>query len=142
MIQEQSAKNGLGRGARTNNVLLIVLLSVSFCIASAVVMGVRIGKPLRYFGEHQFITWISAIQLLFVAWLSYRIFHVQVKNHSLKKVWRSPAILWFLICLGFIFLAFDDYCSIHENVDRWIHHVLGMKETALSDRIDDVLVGL
>ena len=47
-----------------------------------------------------------------------------------------------MICLGFVFLAFDDYCSIHENVDRWIHHVLGMKETGLTDRIDDVLVGL
>lgn len=142
MNPKQRVLNPELESERTRTLLFLVLLFVSFCIGLAIVMGVRIGKPLRYFGEHQFITWISAIQLLVIAWFSYKIFHVQVKHNSLKNVWRSPAILWLMICPGFVFLAFDDYCSIHENVDRRIHHVLGIHETGLTDRIDDVLVGL
>ena len=42
--------------------------------------------------------------------------------------------------LGFLFLAFDEFLSIHEQMDRWIHWIFNMEETGLSDRIDDFII--
>ena len=116
---------------------------MSLSIALALVMGIRIGKPVRYFGEHEFITWISTAQLLVVAGLSYKIFQLgRLNDYAVRDAWRSPGVVWLIVSLGFVYLACDEYFLFHENIDRWIHSLFGIEETGLTDRIDDLLVGL
>ena len=44
--------------------------------------------------------------------------------------------------IGFFFLAFDESAKIHEGIDKKIHRVFGIKETWITDRIDDLIVGV
>jgi hypothetical protein len=53
---------------------------------------------------------------------------------------RDPAQLWAVIAFGFAFLAFDEALSIHERADVLLHWLLSWEETALTDRIDDVII--
>lgn len=46
------------------------------------------------------------------------------------------------MCAGFVFLAIDELVEVHEHLDEWIHLWLGVRETALSDRLDDMIVAL
>ena len=42
-----------------------------------------------------------------------------------------------------MFLSIDEVARLHENMDRFIHkRIFHMKETALSDRIDDLIIGV
>jgi hypothetical protein len=41
---------------------------------------------------------------------------------------------------GFLFLALDDLIMIHEKTDKLIHQLLQIKETAISDKIDDIII--
>ena len=43
---------------------------------------------------------------------------------------------------GFLFLAADDLFLIHEDMDRRIRFAFNLAETGLTDRIDDLLIGL
>lgn len=91
--------------------------------------------PKAYFKEFQLITWISALKLLSIAYINRQIYQIQLNNKKSKF-----ANLWFLISAGFIFLFLDEVLLIHENIDKTIHILLGINETGLSDRIDDLIV--
>jgi hypothetical protein len=48
-----------------------------------------------------------------------------------------------LVAAAFVFLAVDEASRFHEGVDKRFHeYVLGRDPTALSTRIDDLLVGV
>ena len=112
----------------TKKVLFLALTANVIFIA----IGLIIGKPPeQYFSkEASYITWVSFFQLLIIANLSWKIFKI-----------RKGVLLWGIVAVGFLFLATDEVIRIHENLDRIIHKTFHMKETALSDRIDDVIVG-
>lgn len=59
-----------------------------------------------------------------------------------SSFWRDPSVVWAIIASGFLFLAADEVLRIHENLDQLIHYVFGLKETNLTDRIDDLIVGM
>ena len=40
-----------------------------------------------------------------------------------------------------VFVAIDDAIGIHEQMDRWLHTLIGIEETDLSDLADDFIVG-
>jgi hypothetical protein len=81
------------------------------------------------------------LQLLTISLLSYSIF--QTRRRTLGDFnWRSPFIVWLIISLGFFFLAMDDLFKIHESIDHRIHDLFNLKQTALTDRFDDMIVGL
>lgn len=48
--------------------------------------------------------------------------------------------IWLLMSLGFIFLALDEALSIHETLDVLIHRVFALRETWLTDRVDDLII--
>ena len=86
------------------------------------------------FSEGGFLTVFSGLQLLLVAYIA-----VQVKKHSPRT---NTSIIWTLIAVGFIFLTADEFFKIHENLDWLIHEAFNLQETGLTDRIDDILIGL
>ena len=114
----------------TKSILLLTL----FINLLFVGIGLFIGKtPEQYFAkEASYITWVSFLQLLIISNLSWQTFKLK-KNRSL---------LWAIIAVGFLFLATDEVIRIHENLDHIIHRIFHMKETAISDRLDDAIVGI
>ena len=116
---------------------LTLLINTAF-----ILIGLLIGRPPeQYFSkEASYITWVSFFQLLLVAFFSLQVFKIRKGNNN--YFWKNPSFLWLIIAIGFLFLSIDEVIRIHENLDRIIHKSFHMKETALSDRIDDALVGL
>jgi len=88
----------------------------------------------NHFKEGSFLTTLSCLQLLVISGIVF-----QIKKHSL---WKNSSVVWIFIALCFLFLAADEFFEIHETIDHIIHYIFNIQETALTDRIDDVLVGL
>lgn len=53
---------------------------------------------------------------------------------------QHPRWPWILFAAGFVFLLCDELLELHERADRVIHALIGMRENAWTDRIDDVIV--
>jgi len=121
--------------------LIYLLLFDIIATIAAIAIGFHDGKPLRYFGEGYFITWISALQLCTISWLAFSTLNAR-RLQAGHFHFRDPFLIWALISIGFLFLAFDDLFMIHESIDKKIHYFFNMKETGLSDRIDDFIIGL
>ena len=109
-------------------------------IVAAVVIGLsKNGDPSRYFGEGRILTVFSCLQLLATAYYCWKTARSRgMDRNSLK----SPGTLWLILAAGFVFLAADDALLIHENVDRRLHEIFNIQETAISDRLDDVLIAM
>lgn len=87
--------------------------------------------------EKSFITYISVAQLLACGSLAWSV-HKLVEGH--RPDVRSPNFIWAIVACGFLFLALDDALRIHERVDKLVHSVFNLTETALTDSIDDQLI--
>ncbi|MFW2440136.1 MAG: hypothetical protein ACN4GR_12265 [Arenicellales bacterium] len=120
-------------------VIILVLLWNLLTVCAAVMINIYNGA--NHFREGGFITILSVIQLLAISFLSFKIFLARDVTR-VRSLLKKPSILWAIIGLGFLFLAADEYFLIHENIDRLTHHVFNLQETGLTDRIDDILVGL
>ncbi len=117
----------------------IWVFSLNFAaIAAAITIYYQGGRD--PFGERGFITFLSSAQLLAIAGLNYQIF--RVKKAASQTAKPSAHRLWQLLALGFVFLAADEFFAIHEVTDLFIHDVFHLEETVMTDRIDDVIVGL
>jgi len=111
----------------------------------AVIVAILLSIPFERsvgheFGEGGLITYFSAIQLFILSRFCYKVF--RLRSHSVKAPWRSSIAIWGIMSLGFSFLALDDLLMIHEWFDKVIHGVAQIEETGLTDRIDDLIVGL
>ena len=51
-------------------------------------------------------------------------------------------LVWIAIAIGCAFLAMDDKFMFHENLDKAMHSLFKWEETKLSDRLDDIIVGI
>lgn len=112
--------------------LLIRLMLAALAVAAAGLIAGWIARdPLDHFEEGGPLTWYSAAQLLAAAILCRRI------RRPLSAAGRG---LWTALGLGFVFLALDELFKIHERIDEAAHALLGLRQTELSDRIDDLLV--
>jgi hypothetical protein len=78
----------------------------------------------------------SVLQLVATAVLCWRVVRVREGTPGVAE----GAGLWRLLAAGFVFLAIDELLEVHEHLDEALHALLGVKETALSDRLDDVIV--
>ncbi len=123
----------------------ILFISLLFLDTALIVVAVYLGtstkNPLKFFEEGQFITWVSALHLIAVAVFSFMILNYRCQEQK-SPCWRSPSVIWLLVAVGFIFLAGDELLQLHEKADTMIHHILAMKETRMSDRIDDLIIGV
>jgi hypothetical protein len=100
-----------------------------------------INAGVNSFGEGGFITLLSVLQLLLIALLSWKIFQARRVTKS-EFLWRDSAMVWALIALGFAFLSVDEVFKIHEGIDHLIHSVFNLQETGVTDRLDDIIIGL
>jgi len=121
--------------------LSIILAIDAFCISLALLLG---DTPDRHFNEISFITLLSAIQLVACSILSWKIFKLRSLSSSKDPASKNSGlyIVWKVISLGFIYLALDEVAQIHEGLDKLIHYLFHIKETRITDRIDDVIVGI
>ena len=117
---------------------LLVLLVDLVAIAAAVMIYVFTGE--EKLGEGGFLTKLSGAQLLGISVISFLIF--RVRNRGVEKVFklRNPRIVWALISAGFFFLMADEMFKIHEEIDELIHSAFALRETGVTDRIDDALI--
>ncbi|WP_430809907.1 MULTISPECIES: hypothetical protein [unclassified Carboxylicivirga] len=108
---------------------LLSLLSFNLLlIVIALLWGYGKNELAMKFEEYGFITTFSFIQLFITGLIS---FFTYLKRKKL---------IWILVALGFVFLSLDEKFLIHEQLDTMLHELFNMKETALSDRIDDFLI--
>ena len=117
-------------------VLFIDSLLVTFAISSAIALG---DSPDLHFREEGFLTYVSCLQLLIAAIISFKIFGI-IKNSQNPKL-SSNKIVWLVITLGLLFLALDDAFEIHEEIDALLHYVLNITQTSITDLADDLIVG-
>ena len=128
-------------GISSKQLLLIILFLETLAVTVAISTALSEGKSaFHYFGEDTFITYFSCLQLLIVAVLSGMIFRLEkrAKDAQLMK----NAKFWLIVAAGGFFLALDDALSIHEQLDTWMHDVLNIKETLVTDLADDIIVGI
>ncbi|MBD3425881.1 MAG: hypothetical protein GF409_01465 [Candidatus Omnitrophica bacterium] len=104
--------------------IIIVLLNL-IVVATALFLG---ETPDEYFAEGALATYISFIQLALISVLCWFVFRIK------------RTAIWIVICAGFAFLALDEVIMIHEKIDMFIHWLFRMEETALTDRIDDLVI--
>ena len=123
------------------SVVFWVLGIDSLMIATAIGRAILLDRnPLRYFDERGFITCFSVVQLLFIAYLCWKISIIRGHQHSSLKGWKNPSRVWQIMTGGFIFLALDEYFGIHENIDVSLHELFNLNENGLTSRIDDFLI--
>ena len=127
-------------GITARQILLILLFLETLFIIIAIAKAIdRDLSPAHYFGENRLITDVSCVQLLIAAVLSLITFcYVKFSsNPELKK----NGWFWLIVSFGLVFLAFDDAYEIHEYIDFWLHSVLNIQQTDLTDLADDLIVG-
>jgi len=125
----------------SKQLLRIVLFIETLVVVLAIAMANSQGESnFHYFNEGQFGTYFSCLQLLAVAALSGIIFKLE-KNSKNSQLLKNSRF-WLIVSLGVFYLALDDALSFHEQLDKWLHRVLDVKETLVTDLADDILVGL
>jgi hypothetical protein len=121
-------------------VLFILLFLESMVIAIAIAKAItRDLSPAHYFGENGLVTDASCIQLAIASMLALATFWTVKHSHNsqlTKNGW-----FWLVVSCGLVFLAFDDAYEIHEHLDLWLHRVLQIQQTDLTDLADDLIVG-
>jgi len=127
---------------RVDSVALLAL--VGCVLAASVVIGLISGAgPAAYLGEWTAATLVSGGQLLLTAALLGRIF-LRRRGAWIKRASEQtrvpPYAMWAVMASGFLFLAADELFELHERTDLFIHSAMALRETPLSDRIDDGIV--
>jgi len=110
------------------SLVAVNLIIISFCAYFG-------DPPNEHFKEEKFATWVSFGQLLICSLFALQIFWVRRKYLTSGSFW-----IWALMSTGFMYLAADEIFKAHENIDLMIHKMLNIRETGISDRLDDIIV--
>lgn len=114
-------------------VLFISLGLIIFCILLSFPLNLQLGWG---FQEGCPITLISFFFLLLVGFISLEIFKVRnVSEPSNKNI-----VMWKYLGFCFIYLAFDDLCRFHEEIDHTICKIFGLDKHGPADKIDDLII--
>ncbi|MCB1498490.1 MAG: hypothetical protein KDK07_01670 [Bauldia sp.] len=81
---------------------------------------------------------LSAIILVTISFICCQIH--QLRREPGRSALAGASRIWLLMALGFAYLALDEALSFHEGIDQLIHTLFAIKETRLTDRIDDLIV--
>ena len=121
-------------------VLFVLLFLESVVIAIAIAKAItRDLSPAHYFGENGLVTDASCIQLAIASMLAFATFWSVKHSHNSRLIKNSW--FWLVVSCGLVFLAFDDAYEIHEHLDLWLHRVLQVQQTDLTDLADDLIIG-
>ena len=115
---------------------IVALGITAVTIAVLVWLGVHWhDAPGKYFRERKAGTYYSGVLLLAAGAIASRV---------VGRTDRSPGRrFWTVAAAGFVYLALDDVLTIHEEVDRWVHHLLGWDPRHwLTDHLDHAIVAL
>lgn len=93
-------------------------------------------------GEGKPYTYLSFAQLLLAGGLSGWIFWLRHKQVKLTSGIKSLHWIWLIMAAGFVFLAVDEVTQFHENLNKWILVWFSLEKNNITNRIDDVIVGL
>lgn len=115
---------------------VFVVETVVICLC--ILMGQKYGDVFRLFREDGFATWASFIQLLILSLLSSTILFLRCRTTGRIAI----HLFWALSALGFVILALDEKLMWHERFDFFVHDFFKIEETAVTDRIDDVIIGI
>ena len=116
------------------SVFVVEIVVICLCILAGKIHG----DVLWLFKEDSFATWVSFIQLLSLSLLSSAIFTLRYRTTG-----RIAAhLIWALAAFGFVVLSLDEKLMWHERFDFFIHEFFEIEETAVTDRIDDVIIGI
>jgi len=96
-------------------------------------------SPRTAFEEWGIVTAISFLQLVLISAGTFRIYRTR-KDQLRGRSNTHQYVIWFIIAVGFFYLALDEGLEFHEQMDREIHNILGIEESGLTDRIDDMIV--
>jgi hypothetical protein len=119
--------------ARILGVALAPWFLSSLAAVNAVVFTLSVTIPddrHPWIDEWSPISILSGFQLLICALLALEI-------HKSRPAW-----LWKLMGWGFFFLCADEMLQLHESSDHFIHWLFGIRQTALTNHLDDLFVGL
>ena len=118
-----------------------IIVWINFLILLiAVFYGISVGKPGAAFSEAGIVTYASGWQLYLCSFLC--LLNGCFAISRCCKLLSKDSLFWLVSMLGFMYLAFDEFFMYHESIDRYIHQVLALNETPLTDRLDDLLVGI
>jgi hypothetical protein len=120
----------------TKKMLFAVMATDIVVMGLALLIGTT---PLYNFSEAGLVTYFSFLQLTFIAWISLRIF-IAREGAASAKPWKTRSFIWLIMAAAFVYLAMDETCSIHSGIDMLIHYLFRIRETGLTDRIDDIVV--
>ena len=90
--------------------------------------------------ENSPITDLSTLQLALCSVVSVLIPFAILRHRG--TVEPREYMIWVCLSVGCAILAIDDKFMLHEHLDKSIHAVFKWEETRLSDKIDDVIVGI
>jgi hypothetical protein len=110
-------------------------------LAVVVALIINFYSDVNHFAEEGFITILSVLQLLAISCLSFNVFRARSATR-VSSWWNDPSVFWLVISFGFLFLAADELFMIHEHADVLIHKAFNIQETALTDRIDDIIMAV
>lgn len=83
-------------------------------------------------GEGDLLTRVSLALLLSLAGVS--VFIAALEGPGKRR------LLWTLMGTACVFLALDEGLMLHERFDKWVHRVLAIEETPVTDQLDGVIV--
>lgn len=114
-----------------------ILVAAAIGFLAVLVLGIAKNDVQGVFEEDNPGTGLSELFLLAIALVSFAIF---LRRRGDAPFWSSPGLIWLLISSGFIFLWLDEAFEVHESMDHAFHTLLQVQETALTDRIDDIII--
>ncbi len=132
LLREEGEKTTIGR-------LMVVLGLIIFSVTS-LELGFEIYRR-KPFDEPGLVTLLSICQLLTVSILAMKVFCLRKGDNPFAGI-KAQYVIWFIIGMGFLYLAFDEKMLFHEGIDRTGHKILHMSLDSISSRADDVLVGI
>lgn len=128
-------------GFSTKKILSIALFVNFVAIAAVIFRAILLDKgPYRYFDEGSLINWLSGIQLLIIAGINWKIYRLRIGRKEVSQPGKNYQRLWQFLTFGFVFCALDELIQIHERLDKFIHWMFQIQETALTDSIDDLII--
>ncbi|KAB1443826.1 hypothetical protein [Pseudodesulfovibrio senegalensis] len=92
------------------------------------------------FDENGIITLFSVMILFAIGLYSFSIYQNRRGQRGFSLSDRCN--IWLIMGVGFVFLAVDDFACLHEGLDKDIHKMLGIRPTAFTTHLDDLLIGL
>lgn len=117
--------------------IIVGTLALSALLA---MIGYLEGDIADEFGEGKPGTILSVVLLLALSLVSFKIY---LARRAPSANWLGDSyFVWIVIAGGFFFLAMDDALELHEGFDAAFHSFLDVKQTRLSDRVDDLIVGI